>query len=150
MQLNDASLVFEPESSVALGIWISLWIFRECYTSKLSRKDCPESLTWKLLRQFQTLLILPKRRKKGSEKFVVKTPVDMPDPAILEFVEEPFIVAQVITKPEYIGQIMKLAMDKRGNLTKQIYLTTTRVELTFEMPLAEIVFDFYDRLKVDF
>ena len=71
----------------------------------------------------------------------------MPDPTKLDRVEEPYIRAQIITKPEYIGSIMSLCMDKRGILTKQTYLTQERVELTFEMPLAEIVFDFYDKLK---
>jgi len=84
--------------------------------------------------------------KKG-EKLLINTPNDLPDPTILEKVEEPYIKAQIITKPEFIGTIMKLCMDKRGVMTKQTYLTQTRVEMTFEMPLAEIVFDFYDRLK---
>jgi GTP-binding protein LepA len=78
---------------------------------------------------------------------VVRTPSDLPDPSRLEYVEEPYIRAQIITKPEYIGTIMTLAMEKRGMLIRQHYLTTDRVELTFELPLAEIVFDFYDRLK---
>lgn len=82
-----------------------------------------------------------------GEDIAVRTPIDLPDPSSLEFVEEPYIRAQIITKPEYIGAIMTLCMDKRGNLTRQTYLTPYRVELTFEMPLAEIVFDFYDRLK---
>jgi GTP-binding protein LepA len=82
-----------------------------------------------------------------GEKFAVRTPTDLPDPNYLQEVQEPYIRAQIITKPEYIGTIMTLCMDKRGILTRQSYLTTSRVELTFEMPLAEIVFDFYDRLK---
>ncbi|MFK7935182.1 MAG: elongation factor 4, partial [Saprospiraceae bacterium] len=86
-------------------------------------------------------------KEKKKEKYIVNTPSELPDPTRLEFVEEPFIVAQIITKPEYIGTIMSLCMDKRGILTKQYYLTEDRVELTFELPLAEIVFDFYDRLK---
>jgi GTP-binding protein LepA len=88
-----------------------------------------------------------KTTKRDSKKFLVTTPNDFPDPNMLDFIEEPYIHAQVITKPEYIGGIMTLCMEKRGNLTKQFYITPTRVELTFEMPLAEIVFDFYDRLK---
>jgi GTP-binding protein LepA len=83
--------------------------------------------------------------KEGKIK--INTPNELPDPTLLIRVEEPYIRAQVITKPEYIGSIMTLCMDKRGVLTKQSYLTTERVELTFELPLAEIVFDFYDRLK---
>jgi GTP-binding protein LepA len=82
-----------------------------------------------------------------GEKLIVNNPSDLPDPTTLDHVEEPYIKAQVITKPEYIGSIMKLCMDKRGILRNQSYLTPTRVELTFHMPLAEIVFDFYDRLK---
>lgn len=78
---------------------------------------------------------------------VVRTPTDLPDSSRLDYVEEPYIRAQIITKPEYIGAIMSLSMEKRGILVRQHYLTTDRVELTFEMPLAEIVFDFYDRLK---
>ena len=78
---------------------------------------------------------------------MIHTPNDLPEPNHIEFVEEPYIKAQIITKPEYIGTIIKLCMDKRGVLMKQDYLTTERVELQFEMPLAEIVFDFYDRLK---
>ena len=84
--------------------------------------------------------------KKG-EKLTINTPNDLPDPTYLDRVEEPYIRAQIITDPEFIGGIMNLCMDKRGTLTKQNYLTTDRVELTFELPLAEIVFDFYDKLK---
>ena len=80
-------------------------------------------------------------------KTLINTPNDLPDPTLVSKVEEPYIRAQIITKPEYIGSIMTLCMEKRGVLTKQSYLTPERVELTFEMPLAEIVFDFYDRLK---
>ena len=84
--------------------------------------------------------------KKG-EKLKINTPSELPEPTLLDRVEEPYIRAQIITKPEYFGPIMTLAMDKRGVMTKQNYLTQERVELTFELPLAEIVFDFYDRLK---
>ena len=86
------------------------------------------------------------RTKKG-ELLSIRTPNDLPDPTVTDYVEEPYISAQIITKPEYIGAIMELCRDKRGILTKQHYLTPERVEMTFEMPLAEIVFDFYDRLK---
>jgi GTP-binding protein LepA len=82
-----------------------------------------------------------------GELLEIKTPNDLPEPNYLEYVEEPYIAAQIITKPDYIGPIIKLCLDKRGILTKQHYLTLDRVELNFEMPLAEIVFDFYDRLK---
>ena len=84
--------------------------------------------------------------KKGEE-LIINTPSDLPDPTLLDRVEEPYITAQIITMPEYIGTIMKLCMEKRGTMTKQSYLTQERVELSFDLPLAEIVFDFYDRLK---
>ncbi len=146
LQLNDASLVFEPESSAALGFGFRCgflgMLHLEIIQERLSREFNQEVIT-----TIPNVTYFAKTKKAGSEKFLVKTPVDLPDPAILEFVEEPFIEAQIITKPDYIGPIMKLCMDKRGILNKQVYLTPTRVELTFEMPLAEIVFDFYDRLK---
>lgn len=146
LQLNDASLVFEPESSAALGFGFRCgflgMLHLEIIQERLSREFNQEVIT-----TIPNVTYYAKTRKAGSEKFLVKTPVDLPDPAILDFVEEPFIEAQIITKPDYIGTIMKLCMDKRGVLSKQVYLTPTRVELTFEMPLAEIVFDFYDRLK---
>ena len=146
LQLNDASLVFEPESSAALGFGFRCgflgMLHLEIIQERLSREFNQEVIT-----TIPNVTYYAKTKKAGSEKFLVKTPVDLPDPAILDFVEEPFIEAQIITKPDYIGPIMKLCMDKRGILSKQVYLTPTRVELTFEMPLAEIVFDFYDRLK---
>ena len=144
LQLNDASLVFEPETSVALGFG-----FRCGFLGMLHLEIIQERLS----REFDQDVIttIPNvsyyaYTKKG-EKIVVNTPTDLPDPTLLSHVEEPYIVAQIITKPEYIGSIMTLAMEKRGELTKQIYLTTERVELSFDLPLAEIVFDFYDRLK---
>ena len=146
LQLNDASLVFEPESSAALGFGFRCgflgMLHLEIIQERLSREFNQEVIT-----TIPNVTYYAKTKKAGSEKFLVKTPVDLPDPGILEFVEEPYIEAQIITKPDYIGPIMKLCMDKRGILSKQLYLTQTRVELTFEMPLAEIVFDFYDRLK---
>ncbi len=144
LQLNDASLVFEPETSVALGFG-----FRCGFLGMLHLEIIQERLS----REFEQEVIttIPNVSyfaydKKGNE-YMVNTPNDLPDPTKLDRVEEPFIVAQIITKPEYIGAIMTLAMDKRGMLTKQTYLTQERVELTFDLPLAEIVFDFYDRLK---
>ena len=146
LQLNDASLVFEPESSAALGFGFRCgflgMLHLEIIQERLSREFNQEVIT-----TIPNVTYYAKTKKAGSEKFLVNTPNDLPDPAILDFVEEPYIEAQIITKPDYIGSIMKLCMDKRGILNKQIYLTTSRVELTFEMPLAEIVFDFYDRLK---
>lgn len=146
LQLNDASLVYEPETSQALGFG-----FRCGFLGMLHLEIIQE----RLAREFDQNVITTvpnvtyyaKTKKADSEKFLVKTPNDLPDPSILDFVEEPFIIAQIITKPEYIGSIMTLCMEKRGTLEKQLYLTQERVELTFHMPLAEIVFDFYDRLK---
>lgn len=144
LQLNDASLIFEPESSVALGFG-----FRCGFLGMLHLDIIQERLE----REFDMTVITTVPNvsyfaytTKG-EKLTVNNPSDLPDPNYLDRVEEPYIKAQVITKPEYIGSIMKLCMDKRGILKNQSYLTTTRVELTFEMPLAEIVFDFYDKLK---
>ena len=144
LQLNDASLIFEPETSVALGFG-----FRCGFLGMLHLEIVQE----RLFREFDQDVIttVPNvsyfAEDKKGEKFPVRTPADLPDPNLLNYVEEPYIRAQIITKPEYIGTIMSLCMDKRGILTKQDYLTTDRVELTFELPLAEIVFDFYDRLK---
>ncbi|MEM6697995.1 MAG: translation elongation factor 4, partial [Bacteroidota bacterium] len=144
LQLNDASLVFEPETSAALGFG-----FRCGFLGMLHLEIIQERLS----REFDMDVITTVPNvsyfaytKKGEE-LDVRTPSDLPEPNYLDRVEEPYIIAQIITKPEYIGTIMTLCMEKRGTLTKQTYLTTERVELTFELPLAEIVFDFYDRLK---
>ena len=144
LQLNDASLVFEPESSVALGFGFRCgflgMLHLEIIQERLSREYDQEVITTVPNVSYFAY------NKKG-EQIKVNTPNDLPDPTRIDRVEEPYIRAQIITKPEYIGTIMSLCMDKRGILTKQNYLTQERVELTFEMPLAEIVFDFYDRLK---
>lgn len=144
LQLNDASLVFEPETSIALGFG-----FRCGFLGMLHLEIIQERLS----REFdqEVITTVPNVSyfafdKKGVE-LDIRTPNDLPDPTLLDRVEEPYIKAQIITKPEYFGSIMNLCIDKRGILTKQNYLTQERVELTFEMPLAEIVFDFYDRLK---
>jgi GTP-binding protein LepA len=144
LQLNDASLVYEPESSTALGFG-----FRCGFLGMLHLEIVQE----RLYREFDQNVIttVPNvsywvTNTKG-ERFIVQTPVNYPDPNFIERVEEPFIYAQVITKPEYIGAIINLCIDKRGSLIKQHYMTTTRIELIFHLPLAEIVFDFYDRLK---
>lgn len=146
LQLNDASLTFEPESSVALGFGFRCgflgMLHLEIIQERLSREFNQEVIT-----TVPNVSYFAKTTKRDSEKFVINTPNDLPDPSSLEFVEEPFIRASIITKPEYIGSIMELCMEKRGFLMKQSYLSTSRVELFFEMPLAEIVFDFYDRLK---
>jgi len=144
LQLNDASLIFEPETSAALGFGFRCgflgMLHLEIIQERLSREFDQEVIT-----TVPNVSYFATTRKGG--RMVVNTPNDLPDPTVLESVEEPFIEAQIITKPEYIGAIMSLCLEKRGYLKKQHYLTTDRVELTFEMPLAEIVFDFYDRLK---
>ncbi len=144
LQLNDASLVFEPESSVALGFG-----FRCGFLGMLHLEIVQE----RLQREFDQDIITTVPNvpyfatdMKGN-RFTVKQPSELPDPNYLESAEEPYIYAQVITKPEYIGNIMTLCLEKRGILQKQTYLTPTRLEMTFHLPLAEIVFDFYDKLK---
>ena len=144
LQLNDASLIFQPETSVALGFG-----FRCGFLGMLHLEIIQERLE----REYDqnVLTTVPNvgyfaYTKKG-EKLTINTPNDLPNPTILDYVEEPYIRAQIISKPEYIGGIIKLCMDKRGILKNQQYLTPSRLELTFELPLAEIVFDFYDRLK---
>jgi GTP-binding protein LepA len=146
LQLNDASLVYEPETSAALGFG-----FRCGFLGMLHL----EIVTERLRREFDQDIIVTipnvsywaKTTKRDSNEYLIRQPAELPDPSALEYVKEPYIEAQVITKPEYTGAIMTLAIDKRGFLKKQNYLTPTRVELVFEMPLAEIVFDFYDKLK---
>ena len=146
LQLNDSSLVFEPESSAALGFG-----FRCGFLGMLHMEIIQERLE----REFNMTVIttVPNvsyhafMRKNPDEILVVNNPSELPDPGAMERIEEPYIKAQVITKSEYVGSIMTLCIEKRGELRNQVYLTQDRVELTFEMPLAEIVFDFYDRLK---
>ncbi len=144
LQLNDAALVYEPESSVALGFG-----FRVGFLGMLHLEIVQERLS----REFgqEVITTVPNvsyfAYTKKDVKLTINTPNDLPDPTMIDRVEEPFIRAQIITKPEFIGSIMNLCMDKRGTLTKQHYLTQERIELTFELPLAEIVFDFYDKLK---
>jgi len=144
LQLNDASLTFELETSQALGFG-----FRCGFLGMLHMEIVQERLE----REFDQTVITTVPNvsfiaytTKG-EKIIVNNPAQMPDPSRIDRIEEPYIKAQIITKPEYIGNIMTLCIGKRGLLINQGYLTPTRVELTFEMPLTEIVFDFYDRLK---
>lgn len=144
LQLNDASLTFEPESSAALGFG-----FRCGFLGMLHMEIIQERLE----REFKMNCIttVPNvsywaHTTKG-EKFIMRTPSDMPDHNSLDYIEEPYIKAQIITKPDYIGPILNLCMEKRGIIKSQNYLTPDRVEMIFEMPLAEIVFDFYDKLK---
>ena len=145
LKLNDASLVFEPESSQALGFG-----FRCGFLGMLHMEIIQERLE----REFNMTVITTVPNvsyfaylKKDSEKIVVNNPSELPSPNDLEFVEEPFIKAQIITKSDYVGAVMTLCIEKRGELQNQVYLTQNRVELTFEMPMGEIVFDFYDKLK---
>lgn len=144
LQLNDASLVFEPESSAALGFG-----FRCGFLGMLHMEIIQERLE----REFDMTVITTVPNvsyhafmKDGSD-MVINNPSDMPDPSKLDRVEEPYIHAQIISKAEYVGAIMTLCIEKRGELKNQVYLTADRVELSFDMPLGEIVFDFYDKLK---
>lgn len=144
LKLNDASLTFEPESSLALGFG-----FRCGFLGMLHMEIIQERLD----REFDMNVIttVPNvsyiaHTKKG-DVFEMHNPSDMPDPNALDFIEEPYIRAQIITKSEFVGSLMTLCMAKRGIMTNQQYLTSDRVELTYEMPLGEIVFDFYDKLK---
>ncbi|MFL0161688.1 translation elongation factor 4 [Aquirufa salirivi] len=144
LQLNDASLVWEPETSMALGFG-----FRCGFLGMLHMEIVQERLE----REFDMTVIttVPSVKFKvlttADEELWVSAPSDLPEPNLINIIEEPYIKAQIITKSEYTGVIMSLCMDKRGILTNQIYLTTDRVELTFDMPLSEVVFDFFDRLK---
>ena len=146
LQLNDASLVFQPESSAALGFG-----FRCGFLGMLHLEIIQERLE----REFDMSVIttVPNvsyhayTKKNPDEIVLVNNPTDLPEPSVLDHVEEPFIKASVITKADYVGNVMSLCIEKRGQITNQTYLTPERVELSFDMPLAEIVFDFYDRLK---
>tara|TARA_B110000881_G_scaffold221475_1_gene251388 strand:+ start:3239 stop:5035 length:1797 start_codon:yes stop_codon:yes gene_type:complete len=146
LQLNDASLVFLPESSSALGFG-----FRCGFLGMLHLEIIQERLE----REFNMSVIttVPNvsyrayTRKNPDSGILVNNPSDLPDPSSIDRVEEPYIKASIITKSDYVGNVMGLCIEKRGQILGQTYLTTQRVELTFEMPLAEIVFDFYDRLK---
>jgi GTP-binding protein LepA len=146
LQLNDASLVFTPESSSALGFG-----FRCGFLGMLHLEIIQERLE----REFDMAVIttVPNvsyhafTKKNPDEQIIVNTPSDLPEPTHLDRVEEPYIKASVITKSDFVGNVMSLCIEKRGQIKNQTYLTTERVELTFDMPLAEIVFDFYDRLK---
>lgn len=146
LQLNDASLTFEPESSAALGFG-----FRCGFLGMLHMEIIQERLE----REFNMTVIttvpnvsyyayLTNDREKAV---LLNNPSDYPDPSRIDRIEEPYIKATVITKSDFVGSIMSLCIEKRGELTNQVYLTTDRVELSFNVPLAEIVFDFYDRLK---
>jgi GTP-binding protein LepA len=146
LQLNDASLVFQAESSAALGFG-----FRCGFLGMLHLEIIQERLE----REFNMTVIttVPNvsyhayTRKNPDTIVILNNPSDLPDPSGLDRIEEPYIKASIITKSDFVGNVMSLCIEKRGQITSQNYLTPERVELTFDMPLAEIVFDFYDRLK---
>jgi GTP-binding protein LepA len=144
LQLNDASLVWEPETSAALGFGFRCgflgMLHMEIIQERLEREFGMTVITTVPSVQFRATLT-------NGKEIEISAPSEMPDPTTLNYIEEPFIKAQIITKADFIGNIIKLCMDKRGIIKNQMYLTSDRVELTFEMPLAEIVFDFFDRLK---
>ena len=146
LQLNDSSLVFEPESSAALGFGFRCgflgMLHMEIIQERLDREFNMTVITTVPNVSYKSYL-----RKAPEEVLIVNNPSELPDPSGMERIEEPYIQAQVITKTEYVGAIMTLCIEKRGELKNQVYLTQDRVEISFEMPLAEIVFDFYDRLK---
>ncbi|MGC1243846.1 MAG: translation elongation factor 4 [Chryseosolibacter sp.] len=144
LQLNDASLVWEPETSAALGFG-----FRCGFLGMLHMEIIQERLE----REFGMTVITTvpsvqfKAHLTDGTVIDINAPSEMPDPTKTDHIEEPYIKAQIISKAEYIGPIISLCMDKRGQIKNQTYLTTDRIELSFEMPLAEIVFDFFDKLK---
>ncbi|MFN3488589.1 MAG: translation elongation factor 4 [Emticicia sp.] len=144
LQLNDAALIWEPETSAALGFG-----FRCGFLGMLHMEIVQERLE----REFDmtVLTTVPSVKfhvvDKKNELLEVSAPSEMPDPNVINWIEEPYINAQIITAADYVGPIIGLCMDKRGMLKNQIYLTATRVELTFELPLSEVVFDFFDKLK---
>ncbi|MEQ8301756.1 MAG: translation elongation factor 4 [Cyclobacteriaceae bacterium] len=144
LQLNDASLVWEPETSAALGFG-----FRCGFLGMLHLEIIQERLE----REFGMTVITTvpsvqfKAKLTNGKEININAPSEMPDPTMLDYIQEPYITAQIISKAEYIGPIIQLCIDKRGQIKNQVYLTSDRVELSFEMPLSEIVFDFFDRLK---
>jgi len=144
LQLNDASLVWEPETSAALGFGFRCgflgMLHMEIVQERLEREFNMTVITTVPSVQFHVNLT-------RGEMLRVAAPSEMPEPNLIDTIEEPFIAAQIISKSEYVGNIMTLCMDKRGMLKNQIYLTSDRVELQFDMPLSEVVFDFFDKLK---
>ncbi len=144
LKLNDASLVFEPETSAALGFG-----FRCGFLGLLHMEIVQERLE----REFQLSVITTVPNVsyrvvlKSGETILIQNPSELPDPAKVDGLEEPYVLAQIITKSDYVGPIMEWCIDKRAIIKNQVYLSTERVELTFEMPLSEIIFDFFDRLK---
>ncbi|MEY4216045.1 MAG: elongation factor 4 [Bacteroidota bacterium] len=146
LKLNDSSLVFEPESSAALGFGFRCgflgMLHMEIIQERLEREFNMTVITTVPNVSYHTFM-----KRDVDTSLIVNNPSELPDPSGIDRIEEPYIKAQVITKSEFVGSIMTLCIEKRGELKNQVYLTQDRVEITFEMPLAEIVFDFYDRLK---
>ncbi|MFM7388827.1 MAG: translation elongation factor 4, partial [Bacteroidota bacterium] len=146
LKLNDSSLVFEPESSAALGFGFRCgflgMLHMEIIQERLEREFNMTVITTVPNVSYHTFM-----KRDIETALIVNNPSELPDPSGVDRIEEPYIKAQVITKSEFVGAIMTLCIEKRGELKNQVYLTQDRVEITFEMPLAEIVFDFYDRLK---
>jgi GTP-binding protein LepA len=144
LQLNDASLVWEPETSAALGFGFRCgflgMLHMEIIQERLEREFNMTVITTVPSVQFKAMLT-------NGKMIEINAPSEMPDPTTMDYIEEPYISAQIISKSEFIGAIIGLCMDKRGIIKNQVYLTADRVELTFEMPLSEIVFDFFDKLK---
>ncbi len=144
LRLNDASLTYEPESSLALGFG-----YRCGFLGLLHMEIIQE----RLYREFDMDVITTvpnvsyRITTTSKEVSFIHNPSGMPEPNYIDLIEEPYILAQIITKSEYLGNVMKLCIDKRGELKSQTFITTDRVEVNFEMPLSEIVFDFYDKLK---
>lgn len=144
LQLNDASLIWEPETSMALGFGFRCgflgMLHMEIIQERLEREFDMTVITTVPSVQFKALMT------DGSETFI-NAPSEMPDPSRIKEIQEPYIKAQIISKADYVGPIISLCMDKRGTIQNQVYLTSERVELTFDIPLSEIVFDFFDKLK---
>ncbi|UXX81203.1 translation elongation factor 4 [Reichenbachiella carrageenanivorans] len=144
LQLNDASLIWEPETSMALGFGFRCgflgMLHMEIIQERLEREFDMTVITTVPSVQFKALMT------DGSEAFI-NAPSEMPDPSRIKEIQEPYIKAQIISKADYVGPIISLCMDKRGTIQNQVYLTSERVELTFDIPLSEIVFDFFDKLK---
>ena len=144
LQLNDASLVWEPETSAALGFGFRCgflgMLHMEIIQERLEREFNMTVITTVPSVQFKAMLT-------NGKMIEINAPAEMPDPTTMDYIEEPYIAAQIISKSEFIGAIIGLCMDKRGIIKNQVYLTADRVELAFEMPLSEIVFDFFDKLK---
>jgi GTP-binding protein LepA len=144
LQLNDASLVWEPETSMALGFGFRCgflgMLHMEIIQERLEREFDMTVITTVPSVQFKALMT-------DDTIKLINAPSDMPDPTRMKHIEEPYVKASIITAAEYVGAVITLCMDKRGQIKNQIYLTSERVELSFDMPLAEIVFDFFDKLK---